>query len=158
MGLPVLLFAAWHVFYFRFYLHQSPENQILFRVYSWTKIVAITHDLFFLFGMTVFYGYIFLVFGASLLANVIFFRARGGRDYFVWIGILMAGFALMLLHFPAASVEFTIKRGYFKLLPVALFAMAEMRLWGWISEEMQRWEEGAVSGHNVGRQGPRPIR
>ena len=144
--IPALFFSLWHVLYYTLYFKQTPGTQIILAGISPSRAISMVARLWVLFGNTSAYGYIFPIFALSLLVNLTLFRDRRGLDLLIWLGILCLGFVMILLLVPAASIENTIKRGFFKLFPIMVFYLAQSRLYQFVSGKLSMWERDEIQG------------
>ena len=64
------------------------------------------------------------------------------RGYLGWIAILLIGFVILVAVFPAATVDYTVKRGYFKLFPIMIWYMGGSRALSELSVRLRTWENG----------------
>lgn len=123
-------FFVWNVLYINAWLPAAPSvgEQLHFELFDVAKILAnvreINQKLVF---STLFYGYIIPIFAAWLVVNAVVTRTLRPVVILLWIAALYTGFVVILGLFPSAVVEFTVKRGFFKLFPLMVFYMAASR-------------------------------
>jgi hypothetical protein len=140
---PVVLFLLWHLVHMMLVFPDAPrmsaiasgseERNLITTIGGITSLV-VAHDL---------YGTLIYLFVGAALINALAFRDSGGRILLAWIGILLIGFVAVVQILPAAYVESTVKRGFFKLFPIMVAFMGESRLFAFLSEKLRRWESGA---------------
>lgn len=141
---PVALFLLWHLIYMRFVFPDAPRMTSLAAGVEGRSLTSTIGGVLGLLAAHDLYGTIIDIFGLVLVANLIIFRDRRGLDLLGWIGVLLVGFILVVQIFPAAFVESTVKRGYFKLFPIMIAYLAETRLLAFLSEKLTRFERPAV--------------
>ncbi len=120
-------FVVWNVLYIRAFLPASPSvgEQLHFDLFHPAKVLANMREINrkLIFG-TIFYGYIIPIFTAWLVVSAVVTRTIRPVLILLWIAALYIGFVVILGLFPSAVVEFTVKRGFFKLFPLMVFYMA----------------------------------
>jgi hypothetical protein len=148
-GLAVLpslfLFLLWHGLYFGLVFDDPPSSAIRLFSAGAPAILATVGGMVRLLGDVDLYGSFLYLFGACLILNLFLLRDRTGGSLLLWVVIVFIGFVFVVQIFDAASVENTVKRGYFKLFPIMIFYLGESRLFGLMSERLRAWE-GLRSG------------
>ena len=140
---PVALFLLWHLVYLRWIFPDAPHVAALAAGAEGRELLPTIAGVTALLGAHDLYGTILYFFGAALVINVAVFRDRGGGTLLAWIAVLLLGFVAIVQIFPAAYVESTVKRGFFKLFPIMIAYMGESRLFAYLSGKLEGWESGA---------------
>jgi len=88
------------------------------------------------------WGYFIILWAAVILADVLVYRrlSRPARDWLYAVGVVFFGLGLLSHIFPLMEIVLTIKRGFFKILPVMLFCLANSRLLIELSSRITKWE------------------
>jgi hypothetical protein len=139
---PVLLFLLWHLIYLRWIFPDAPRVAALASGAEGRELLATIGGVAALLDAHDLYGTILYLFGATLVVNAAVFRDRGGATLLAWVAILLVGFVAVVQIFPAAYVESTVKRGFFKLFPIMIAYMGESRLFAFFSRKLENWESG----------------
>jgi len=140
LAIPAAFVLLWHGLYLGRVLHQSPEGLGGIGPISALALPGDFYRTAWLFGQTSVYGYLPLVFFALALVNLVFLRDRGPRALWFWLAFLYLGLTLMLFVAPVTTLENTLKRGYFKFLPIMALYLVESRALQTASERIRRWE------------------
>jgi len=143
-AIPGALVLLWHGLYLGLILRQGPEGPGVAGALELFSLPGAFYRTAWLFGQAGRYGYLVYVFFAVALANLVFLRDRSANALLAWVAILYLGFVAILFALPAASLEGTLKRGFFKFFPVMAFYLAESRLLRLLSERIVRWEQGGA--------------
>jgi hypothetical protein len=136
---PLALFALWHGLYYTFYLDQAPPLGVAVPGPEWRELGRITSSMIRLLGAPELFGSFFYVLGAALVADLIILR-QVRREWILgpaWMVALFVAFVLMVYWVPAASVEYTVKRGYLKLVAIGIFCIGESAAAARISRVLQ---------------------
>jgi hypothetical protein len=96
------------------------------------------------------WGYFIILWAAVVLADVLVYRGlrRPARDWLYAVAVVFFGLGLLSHVFPLMEIDLTIKRGFFKILPVMLFYLANSRLLMVLSTRMTQWEEKVFTYSN----------
>lgn len=154
-GIPFVFFALWNIVFFAM-LPQSPVNQasehvgsimdLLGKYSEMVNTLIIGNEKQLASGEVVntsrvMYGYAFFLFFPYLIANFAIFRDKKGWEVLIWTLILFIGFGFIAHIFVAATIDNTIKRGFFKLFPVIYLYMCVSSLGQWLSQKIIAWEK-----------------
>jgi hypothetical protein len=101
------------------------------------------------------WGYFIILWAAVILADVLVGRrlTRPARDWLYAVGVVFFGLGLLSHIFPLMEIALTIKRGFFKILPLMLFCLANSQLLVELSTRITRWEERRDGPPSSGIQG-----
>ena len=139
-GVPIAFFAIWHVGYFYFRLPVRPDAVIRLALPTLRGAVRLVGSIVRLLGYPGIYGYLFYIFGVVAAVNVLVLRDRRGMPVLLWIPTLLLGFVIIVILFPAAAVETTVKRGLLKLIPIMALYLGETQLMQRASGRLYEWE------------------
>lgn len=157
-AIPLLFFVLWNVIFFQL-APRAPVNQISehagnigellgkFSDIVKTLIIGESQQISATESMNysrVLYGYSFPIFFLFLIANTALFRNKKGWEALAWMLVLFVGFGLIAHLFVAATVENTIKRGFFKMFPLIYLFICSSALGQWLSEKMKALEGGTA--------------
>lgn len=139
-AVPAVFFVLWNVIMFKFYFDYFPKNQFginetmgLFDIYGEINDKLVMNPIL--------YGYTFGIFAVLTVINLIAFRNKVGYPL-LWTAVtLYIGFGLIVYLFPAAAVDYTIKRGFFKFFPVFFLYLASCSLFGFLSKQLRKFEQ-----------------
>jgi hypothetical protein len=94
-----------------------------------------------------YYGYFFFFFLALLLAEVIFKRrlTSSARYYLYAILVVYITFPTLSHILPGLTIDYSVKRAFFKLFPIMLLYLGNNSLLIGISGRLTRWESKEVS-------------
>jgi hypothetical protein len=89
------------------------------------------------------WGYFIILWAVVFLADMLAYRrlSRTSRDWLYAIGVVFFGLGLLRHIFPLMEITQTIKRGFFKLLPLMLLYLANSPLLMELSSRITRWDE-----------------
>jgi hypothetical protein len=138
-GIAGAFVLLWHGLYLGLVLRQGPAGAGVSVPLDALALAGSFYRAAWLFGQTGSYGYLPYVFFAAVIVNRLILRDRAAGDLLAWTAILYVGFALILFAVPAASLEGTLKRGYFKFFPIMAFYLAETRAARIVSRRIERW-------------------
>ena len=143
-GIPFIFFALWNVVMVNYIFPKQPVgDQIantatdignLFAIYSDMITKLMPHEIL--------WGYVFILFLLLGSLNLLIFRDAKGWQILVWIGIVFIGLGLIDNIFEAATLENTVKRGLFKLIPLIYLYLSVNSLSAWVNEKLSKWESG----------------
>jgi hypothetical protein len=129
---PTFVYLISVYLYIHFYLPTtySISAQINHQLFdftdAWMKIKNATTDLFFsAYGISN-YSYFPLLFILITFIDIVFlkFLSKNGKFYLMSISIVYVFFPLLSHVLPGMSIDYTIKRAYFKLFPLMLLYFA----------------------------------
>ncbi|MEE9170237.1 MAG: hypothetical protein V3U73_10745 [bacterium] len=92
---------------------------------------------------TDYWGYVLYFFFTMAALNLLFFHDRGNLFILLWIILLFCGFLVLLYHLQLglyANVNYTFRRGSFKLWPIMIFYIGTSALFVRISEKIENWQ------------------
>jgi hypothetical protein len=134
---PVVLFALWHGVYYALCLDQAPGVPVA-GPESWV-LGQVVGPMVRLLGAAELFGSFFYVLGIVLVVDLVILK-QVRREWIVgpaWMVALFLAFILIVCWFPAASVEYTVKRGYLKLVAIGIFCIGESAAAARISRVLQ---------------------
>lgn len=99
---------------------QNMNDRVVFHASYWNYAVPIFLSLSFL--------------------NLFIFRDKRGLTVLVWIVGVYVLFALILQHVEGANIQYTFRRGFFKLLFLMCFYLSTTSLLRWLSIRLYCWE------------------
>lgn len=139
-AIPAAFFVLWNVLFFRFIFDHQPEGQFIFS----TDFAALM-DVFSninkqLLTNTLLYGYSFVYLLLAVLINLIYCRNLKPYPILLWLVVLYLGFGLIAFFFPAATVDNTIKRSFFKFFPVIFFYISTLPIIRQLGQKITKWE------------------
>ncbi|MBN2012192.1 hypothetical protein JW960_22880 [candidate division KSB1 bacterium] len=141
-------FAAWNLFYLPVVLHYSPESYFKFGFWDMTRLGILLKGIWALLSNSFYWGYILHFFIFILAINLLIFRDTRNVFLLFWIIGLIAGFLILLYHLQlglGANINYTFRRGLFKLFPVVLFYIGTSRVIQYLSEKIQRFESAHIT-------------
>lgn len=140
-AIPFLFFALWNIVFFQL-LPKTPQNQIAEGAGNIGNLLATYSDIVNKLVLNeIYYGYAFIIFAIWFVLNLIVTKSMKGWQASVWVLILFIGFGLIVNLFTAASIDNTIKRGFFRFFPVIYFYIAVSPLSQKITEWIYRFEK-----------------
>jgi hypothetical protein len=148
-----IAFLVWHGLYITLVLGGGPGGQMRAGIPGSAQAWGILGTMAALLEDTALYGSLIYLFLLVLVLELAVFRSARGLPMAGWLGYLFVAFILVVAWFPAASVEFTVKRGFLKLLPVMVFYMGQSRALAVLSERVAAWEGGTMRGSPKARIG-----
>lgn len=138
-AVPALFFVLWNIIMFKLYFNYFPQNQFavnptmgLTDIFSEINTKLITNEFL--------YGYAFNLFFVFAIANLVLFRNKTGYELLWVVVTLYVGFGIIVFLFPAASIDNTIKRSFFKFFPVFFFYLASSSLFNYLTEKLNNFE------------------
>jgi len=140
----LLLFATWNLVYCPLVLNYDPGAQVGYQLPTPDRIRDTLTKLLWLLQSQTLYGPILFVFGVGVAANFARARGQGGTLHLTGFILVVCCYAVLLLFVPSATAEHTAKRGFFKLIPLALLYLGECRLLTDLSARLTRWERGTA--------------
>ncbi len=141
-GIPFIFFALWNIVVVQYIFPKHPVGeQIASTATDIGNLFAIYSDIITkLMGHQILWGYIFIIFAIWTIANFLIFRDKKGWEILIWLLFLYVGLGLIDNIFEAASLDNTIKRGLFKMLPVIYLYLSVTSLSAWLNEKISVWE------------------
>lgn len=136
-----VVFALWHVLFFKYYLPVRPstsEQLVGFEVGRFVEVVSATWTS--VISRIDYWGVIVWLFIAVVSASTVLYRRISSAMLLIWIAAILVGLWLAGSIFSAAIVEQTLRRGMFKLIPLFTFAIASSQLVTSASERLTAWE------------------
>jgi hypothetical protein len=144
-AIPAALVLLWHGLYLGWFLRQGPGMSALVGRFDLPHLLQVSFGTAWLFTRTGTYGYLALVFFAVMTLDAILGRDRAACLPWIWMAILYLGFVAILSASPAASLEGTLKRGFFRFFPLMAFALSQSRLVQSVSRRIADWEGTSAS-------------
>ncbi len=139
-AIPAVFFTLWNILFFQL-LPRVPQNQIGENAGNIGSLLVAYSDIINKLVLNeIYYGYAFMILFLWFILSLIVTRSLKGWEVSVWVLILFIGFGLIVNIFTAASIDNTIKRGFFKFFPVIYFYIAISPLSQQISGWMYRLE------------------
>jgi hypothetical protein len=139
-GVPIAFFAIWHVGYFYFRLPLGPDSSIRLAIPTIGLLSKLIVSIGRLLGYPGIYGYLLYIFSVVAAVNVLALRDRWGAPVLLWVPVLLLGFVAIVILFPAAAVETTVKRGLLKLTPIMALYLGETLFLQRASRKLYEWE------------------
>lgn len=87
-----------------------------------------------------YWNYTVPIFLSLSLLNLLIFRDKRGLGVLAWIVGVYVLFALILQHVEGANIQYTFRRGFFKLLFLMCFYLSTTSLLRWLSIRLFAWE------------------
>ncbi|GAB3974658.1 hypothetical protein GCM10028806_30780 [Spirosoma terrae] len=88
-----------------------------------------------------YWNYTVPIFLSLSLLNLFIFRDKRGLTVLVWIVGVYVLFAMILQHVEGANIQYTFRRGFFKLLFLMCFYLSTTSLFRWLSIRLVVWEK-----------------
>lgn len=113
-----------------------------------SKFEGATLDLLFgKYGITNYAYFPYLFIFLFLVEIIIFRKLRSAAKFYLFAIVTVYLFFPLLSHFlPGVSIDYTVKRAYFKLFPLMLLYFADNQFLLFISDKMNRWVSTSTSG------------
>jgi hypothetical protein len=138
-----LFFAVWNLYYLPYVLEYTPEGYFKFGFWDPERLSTIWKGMWIIVTATAYWGYVLYFFFAMAAINLLFFRDRGNLFILLWVILLFCGFLVLLYHLQLglyANVNYTFRRGSFKLWPIMIFYIGTSALFVRISEKIENWQ------------------
>lgn len=139
---PAAAFLLWHGLYFSLYLGTRPTNQFIPGLMNPGEFLDLSRQFLGLLGDPSLYGSMFYLFLLVLAADLVRTRRLPRPALLGWFPFLFLLFLLVVHHFPAASVDLTVKRGFMKLFPLILVVLGTSPALAALSKRLSAWETG----------------
>lgn len=150
---PAVAFLAWNWLYVTLVLGGGPGGQVRAGLPGLAEVGDSVRLMLVLLADETLFGSLIFLFLAVLILDLAVFRNTRGLWLAGWTVYLFVAFVVIVAWFPAASVEFTVKRGFLKLLPVMVFYMGQSRTLEAFSGRLAAWEAGTMRGRGKARMG-----
>lgn len=142
LAASAIVFLAWNLVYLQWYLPVRPDTMKELVGFSISRFAEVSVQFvanvladYALWALT------FILFIAALIWNVVSARTPGSSLLLVWIGAVLVGLVLVGTIFSAAVVEQTLRRGVFKLVPLAFLYVASSPTVVALGNRIKAWEE-----------------
>jgi len=138
-----LFFFLWNILYISAYLPVKPtaEEQLYVTLFDFGKVMKnigeINEKLVF---DTIYFAYTIPIFFVWVLINAAIRRSFQPLLLLLWIVSIYVGFVIILGLFPAAVIDWTIKRGFFKFFALFYLFIASSNLSKWLDAKITSWE------------------
>ena len=138
---PLAFVLAWNGLFVNLYLGNPPEGQINAGLFDFAHLALVLRKIntLLLFN-TQLYGYIMFFFIGLAFINLAGYRDSRGYEILLWSLLLYIGFVVIAHTFPAATVQNTIKRSFFKFFPLFTFYLSQTSLFDKLSNILRRVE------------------
>lgn len=117
----------------------------------WVRMKEVSDQLIFSDRGRALFGYIFYIFFAAILAEIIAFRkiAKENRIWLYTSFVVLLGLCIIGFVFPLLDVTHSTKRGFFKAMPLIIFYLAHNQILQFISGKIYAWENASATHTNV---------
>lgn len=141
-GIPFVFFALWNIVMVKFIFPKQPvADQMASTATDIGNLFAIYSDMITkLMPHEILWGYVFILFIILTPMNLLIFKDSKGWQILIWVFFLFIGLGLIDNVFEAATLENTVKRGLFKMIPVIYLYFSVNSLSAWINEKLTKWE------------------
>jgi hypothetical protein len=142
-GVSLFFFAIWNLYYLPVVLDYRPESFFKFGFWDPERLFLTWKGMFAIMKAEVYWGYVPHIFVLAAVINLAIFRDRDNLFILLWIILLYLGFLILLYHLQLsinANINFTFRRGTFKLWPMMVFYIGSSGLVKHFSTWLTNWE------------------
>ncbi|NIW78736.1 MAG: hypothetical protein GWN16_04415, partial [Calditrichae bacterium] len=143
LGISFFFFAIWNLYYLPEVLNYTPESYFKFGFWDAERFATLWNGMMEILTTTVYWGYVFYIFLAVALVNLLFLRDRTNLFILLWIVLLFLGFLILLYHLQLnikANINYTFRRGSFKLWIMMVYYIGTSALMMRLSSFVKKWE------------------
>ncbi len=140
-ALSAVVFALWHVVYFKAYFPAPPTTADQLTGFDASRFLDVVSSTWTaVISRVDYWGVIVWLFIIVITVNAVLYRRLASTVLLLWIGAILLGLWIAGTVFSAAVVEQTLRRGMFKLIPLLVFAIASTELVTSVSNRLTHWE------------------
>ena len=143
MGVSLIFFAIWNLYYLPVVLDYSPESYFKFFFWDGERLSKLFNGMVKIAFKINFWGYVPYMFIGVAVVNLAVYRDRKNLFLLLWVFGMFLGFLILLYHLQLnlfANINYTFRRGSFKMWPVAIFYLSTTVLFHKLSEKLKNWE------------------
>lgn len=142
MGVCVVMFALWHVLFFRHYLPVYPDSAAELVGFSFEKFLNVISSTF---SEVIFdkglWGATFVLFAGLVIADIVYKRKLSNLTVLLVIAAVFVGLVFIGTTFSSAIVAQTLRRGVFKIVPLMFVYVASTATMKYFSDRLLFWEQ-----------------
>ena len=138
-----VFFGLWNLYYLPEVLNYAPESYFKFGFWDSERLSIIWNGMLGILTETTYWGYVFYFFIFTAIINIIFLKDRNNLFILLWITLIFFGFLILLYHLQLnlnANINYTFRRGSFKLWPIMIYYAGTSYLFKKISGIIEKLE------------------
>ncbi len=142
MVVCVVIFALWHVLFFRHYLPVYPDSSAELVGFSFEKFLNVISSTF---SNVIFdkglWGAAFVLFTGFVVVDAVYMRKFNNATVLLVIAAVFVGLVFIGTVFSSAVVAQTLRRGVFKIIPLMFVYVASTTTMKYFSDRLLSWEQ-----------------
>jgi len=145
-AMSLIAFGIWNLFYLPFVLDYSPESYFAFGFWDLERLQVLINGMWFVTLDTNRWSYVLLLFLGGAVINLLYFKDKKNVFVLLWVIMFIVTFLVLLYHLQLslqANINYTYRRGLFKLWPVAVYYLGSSAMLIRLSAQIKKWENAS---------------
>jgi hypothetical protein len=143
VGINVLFFAAWNLYYLPYVLNYQPDSVFKFFFWDAQRLSDLFSGMLKIWFTANYWSYLPHIFLIAVVFDVVRYRDCRNLFLLIWLVAFFVVFLLLLYHLQLnlyANIHYTFRRGLFKFWPVVTYYLATTTTLQHFSDKLKKWE------------------